>query len=64
MLRELKPSKTVDLEDEWVVSTLCVAFPSDPPLCAEDRETDAKCKCLPMAAELLATCGTEKGGNS
>jgi hypothetical protein len=36
--------------------TYCATVsPSDPPLCAEDRETDAKCKCLPMAAELLAT---------
>lgn len=33
---------------------------SDSPLCAEDRETDTKCKCLPVAAELLATCGTER----
>jgi len=51
------------VEDDRVVSASRIEFPSDPPLCAEDRETNAKCQCLPVAAELLATRGTEKEGN-
>jgi hypothetical protein len=39
---------------------LSTNFASDPPLCAEDRETDTEGECLPVTAELLATRGTEK----
>ncbi len=39
---------------------LSTEFASDLPLGAEDRETNAKRECLPLAAELLATSGTGK----
>jgi hypothetical protein len=43
-----------------VSSVLSTEFASDLPLGAEDRETNAKRECLPLAAELLATSGTGK----
>jgi hypothetical protein len=47
-------------EVDRVVSASSAELASDPPLCAEDRETNTKRKCLPVAAELLAARGAEE----
>ena len=48
----------------WVSSGLSTEFAFEPPLHAEDRETDTECESLPVPAELLATRGTDKGGHT